>query len=153
MSAEQRKMMGSVTPVLAVVIVACTVWLSAAVNLMGIAFGSATLVTSLITQNAAFRRAVGLAPLPAIKPLPTKPTYEAPRASGNLRERLTNSLNDAKKGLGDQVSNFSGGAGTGFNASDQEKADRKRKDMLRQLEDTRKKQEREEFERKYKNRP
>lgn len=130
-----------------------TTFLSAAVNLMTVAVGASTLITAIVLNAAVVRRAVGLPPAPVAAAPATKATYEAPRAAGaaaapqaGLRERLTSSLDDMKKGVSEQMTNYTGQ----YSGTEQEKAERKRKDMLQKLEDMRKQQEREEFEKKYK---
>lgn len=137
-----------------------TTFLSAAVNLMTVALGGSTLLTALILNIPSIRRALGLPNGPvdeAVAPPPKTVQYEAPRAAtaaaaaetpgiAGLRERLTNSLDDMKKGVSESVSNYTGT----YSGTEQEKAERKRKEMIRKLEDMRKQQEREQFEQKYK---
>lgn len=129
-----------------------TTFLSAGVNLMTVALGASTLITAIVLNNALVRRTVGLPPH-AITPAaaPTQTTYEAPRGASDapepgLKERLNSSLNDMKKGMSDQISNYTGT----YSGTDEEKAAKKRKELMRRLEDTRKEQEREQFEKKYK---
>ena len=141
-------MLKTMTYVFGVVGFIGTTFLSAAVNLMTVALGAATLLTAIILNNAAVRRLVRL---PAHQETPpatvTKATYEAPRAAeAPLRERLNSNLNDMKKGLSDQLTNFTGT----YSGTDEEKAERKRKELMRKLEDTRKQQEKDHFEKKYK---
>ncbi|TWU70549.1 Flags: Precursor [Metarhizium rileyi] len=149
---SQKKMMKTMTYVFGVVGFIGTTFLSAAVNLMTVALGAATLITAVVLNNALVRRTVGLPPHPTTTSSASsqKPTYEAPRTAGTtepgLRERLNSSLNDMKKGMSDQITNYTGT----YSGTDEEKAARKRKELLRKLEDTRKQQEREEFEKKYK---
>lgn len=126
-----------------------TTFLSAAVNLMALSFGASTLITAAILNNHTIRKMIGLpTEIPGSTPKAIK--YEAPRPAteGNMRERLTANLNEMKKGVSDQVTNFTGS----YSGTETERADRKRKEMLRKLETTRKDQEREEFEKKYKGR-
>ena len=130
----------------------CTIFLSSAVNLMGASFAAATLIFSSIVNTIPVRSALGLPTVPPEDPN-KKVTYEAPRAadaasasSQGMRERLTASLNDAKKGFSDQMSNYTGT----YSSTEQEKAEKKRKELMRKLEENRKTQEREEFEKKYK---
>jgi YidC/Oxa1 family membrane protein insertase len=136
-----------------------TTFLSAAVNLMTVSLGASTLVTALILNIPSIRRALGL-PLGPADEAPAqqqqnKVQYEAPRAPesasssqgmAGLRERLTSSLDDMKKGVSESVSNYTGT----YSGTEQERAERKRKEMIRKLEDLRKQQEREQFEQKYK---
>lgn len=133
-----------------------TTFLSAAVNLMTVALGGSTLLTALILNISSIRRSLGL-PTGPVDEAPSaaapqkKIQYEAPRSEApglsGLRERLTTSLDDMKKGVSESVSNYTGT----YSGTDQEKAERKRKEMIRKLEDMRKQQEREQFELKYKN--
>ncbi|OAQ65167.1 OXA1-like protein [Pochonia chlamydosporia 170] len=149
---SQKKMLKTMTYVFGVVGFIGTTFLSAAVNLMTVALGASTLITAIVLNNALVRRTVGLPPHPTATPAPTtkQTTYEAPRAANTpepgLRERLNTSLNDMKKGMSDQITNYTGT----YSGTDEEKAERKRKELIRKLEDTRKQQERDEFERKYK---
>lgn len=128
-----------------------TSFLSAAVNLMAVALGAATLITAVVLNNAVVRRTVGLPPhVTQTSSAPQQVTYEAPRAANapeaGLRERLNTNLNDMKKGLSDQFSSYTGT----YSGTEEEKAEKKRKELMRKLEETRKRQEREEFEKKYK---
>lgn len=131
-----------------------TTFLSAAVNLMTVALGFSTLVTAVILNNPTVRRSFDLpmvADDAAPKTTAAAAQYEAPRAAPantGFRERMTSSLGDMKKGLTDQVNNYTGT----YSGSEQEKAERKRRELLRKLEDNRKQQERDEFEKKYKGR-
>ncbi|KID95545.1 OXA1-like protein, partial [Metarhizium majus ARSEF 297] len=148
---SQKKMLKTMTYVFGVVGFIGTTFLSAGVNLMTVALGASTLITAIVLNNALVRRTVGLPPHPtASSTAPQKTTYEAPRAANTpepgLRERLESSLNDMKKGMSDQITNYTGT----YSGTDEEKAERKRKELMRKLEDTRKQQEREEFEKKYK---
>lgn len=145
-------MLKTMTYVFGVVGFIGTTFLSAAVNLMTVALGASTLITAIVLNNALVRRTVGLPPHPTATPTPTtkQTTYEAPRAANTpepgLRERLNTSLNDMKKGMSDQITNYTGT----YSGTDEEKAERKRRELIRKLEETRKQQERDEFERKYK---
>lgn len=129
-----------------------TCFMSAAVNIMAAGLGACTLITAAILNSAVVRRRLGL---PTEVPTDTtaKPqgSYEAPRqpAPGlaGVRERLTANLDDVKKGLNQQMSNMTGSYGE----TEQERAEKKRKEMIKKLESTRRQQEREEFDRKYKN--
>lgn len=149
---QQRKMLKTMTYVFGVVGFVGTSFLSAAVNLMTVALGAATLITAVVLNNAVVRRTVGLPPHDATQTssAPRQATYEAPRAANapeaGLRERLNTNLNDMKKGLSDQFSNYTGT----YSGTEEEKAEKKRKELIRKLEETRKRQEREEFEKKYK---
>ncbi|KAG6018492.1 hypothetical protein E4U41_003867, partial [Claviceps citrina] len=157
MPEQQRKMLKTLTYVFGVGGFFATSFLSAAVNLMAVALGAATLLTTVVLNNALVRRYIGLPPHPAAPPSPSSPrysTYEAPRAAGStpaapvagLRERLNSNLNDVKKGLSEQISNYTGK----YSGTELDKAENKRKELIRRLEETRKQQERDEFERKYK---
>ncbi|KAH0497821.1 hypothetical protein TgHK011_005105 [Trichoderma gracile] len=155
---QQRKMLKPMMYIFGTVGFIGTTFLSAAVNLMTVSLGASTLVTALILNITSIRRALGLplgpadeAPLPAQQ---NKVQYEAPRAApessqgsmAGLRERLTSSLDDMKKGVSESVSNYTGT----YSGTEQERAERKRREMIRKLEDLRKQQEREQFEQKYK---
>ena len=122
-----------------------TTFLSAGVNLMMVSTGSATLLTAVVLNNETVRRVVGLPILPVqeVKYQPPRPT--APGISG-LKERLNNNLQDMKKGFSDQVTNYTGT----YSGTEQEKAEKKRKETMKKLEGMRKQLEREEFEKKYK---
>lgn len=146
---EQRKMMKPIMYVFGIGSFVATTFLSAAVNIMAATIGATTALSALILRSAAVRRRLGL-PVEAPRPPPSltpTPTYEAPRpAPASLRERLTRSLNDVKKGFTTQVESYTGT----YSGTLQEKAEQRRKDMLRKLEEIRKEQERQEFESKYK---
>lgn len=123
-----------------------TTFLSAGVNLMMVSTGSATLLTAVILNNDTVRNAVGL-PILQVE----QPAYQAPRPTtssgvGGLRERLSDNLNDMKKSVSDQVTNYTGS----YAGTEAERAEKKRKETMRKLEDMRKKLERDEFEKKYK---
>jgi YidC/Oxa1 family membrane protein insertase len=125
-----------------------TTFLSAGVNLMMVSTGSATLLTAVTLNNDTVRRAVGL-PILQVQ----APVYKAPRpptAPGitGLRQRLEHNLGDMKKGWSEQVSNYTGQhVGT-----DEERAEKKRKETLKKMEEMRKQMERDEFQKKYKGR-
>lgn len=151
---QQRKMLKPMMYIFGTVGFVGTTFLSAAVNLMTVALGASTLLTALILNIPSIRRSLGL-PVGPVDEAPAaapqkKMQYEAPRAEApglsGLRERLTTSLDDMKKGVSDSVSNYTGT----YSGTEQEKAERKRREMIRRLEDTRKQQEREQFELKYK---
>ncbi|KAG5930083.1 hypothetical protein E4U42_003092 [Claviceps africana] len=147
---NQWKMLKKLTYVFGAVGFIATSFLSAAVNLMAVALGAATLVTAIILNNAVVRHAVGLPPHAPPTPSPPQATYEAPRAAKapetNLRERLNTNLNDMKKGLSEQFSNYTGS----YTGTEEDKAEKRRRELIRKLEETRKQQERDEFEKKYK---
>ncbi|KAG5975343.1 hypothetical protein E4U55_007744 [Claviceps digitariae] len=166
----QRKMLKTMTYVFGVVGFVGTSFLSAGVNLMTLAVGFATLLTTTLIHNGVVRRAVGLPPTASLTTtpkqaayLPTQATYEAtpdsspadpssaadpsaPAPESSLRDRLNNNLNDMKKGFSEQVGNMTGT----YQETELEKAEKKRREIARKLEETRKQQEREEFEKKYK---
>ncbi|PTB69362.1 hypothetical protein BBK36DRAFT_1186882 [Trichoderma citrinoviride] len=154
---QQRKMLKPMMYIFGTVGFVGTTFLSAAVNLMTVSLGAATLLTALILNVPSIRRALGLPLGPADEApaagSPSKVQYEAPRTSttetpgmAGLRERLTSSLDDMKKGVSESVSNYTGT----YSGTEQERAERKRREMIRKLEDLRKQQEREQFEQKYK---
>ncbi|KAL3957157.1 hypothetical protein ACCO45_007735 [Purpureocillium lilacinum] len=147
----QRKMLKNMTYVFGVVGFVGTTFLSSAVNLMTVALGASTLLQSIILNIPAVRSIFNLPPAPAETPKTV--TYEAPRGAAaaapqGIRERMTSSLDDMKKGFSEQVTNYTGQ----YQGTEAEKAERKRKDLIRKLEETRKEQERDEFEKKYKGR-
>ncbi|KAH7264525.1 hypothetical protein FSOLCH5_009949 [Fusarium solani] len=144
--ASQKAMMKKMMWVFGTVGFIGTTFLSAGVNLMMVSTGSATLLTAVILNNETVRVALGL-PILEVE----KPKYEAPRATqssgvSGLRERLTDNLNDMKKGLSDQVNNYTGQ----YAGTEQERAEKKRREQMQKLEDMRRKLERDEFEKKYK---
>ncbi|KKP00953.1 preprotein translocase subunit YidC [Trichoderma harzianum] len=149
---QQRKMLKPMMYIFGTVGFIGTTFLSAAVNLMTVALGGSTLLTALILNIPSIRRSLGLPTGPADEAVAPPKTiqYEAPRTEApgmaGLRERLTNSLDDMKKGVSESVSNYTGT----YSGTEQEKAERKRRELIRQLETTRKQQEREQFELKYK---
>ncbi|KAM0433920.1 hypothetical protein ACHAPT_003864 [Fusarium lateritium] len=144
--ASQKAMMKKMMWVFGTVGFIGTTFLSAGVNLMMVSTGSATLLTAVILNNETVRLALGL-PILEVE----KPKYEPPRVTessgvSGLRERLTDNLNDMKKGLSDQVNNYTGQ----YAGTEQERAEKKRQEQMRKLEDMRRKLERDEFEKKYK---
>ncbi|KAJ4148486.1 hypothetical protein LMH87_002952 [Akanthomyces muscarius] len=184
MAEAQKKMMKPMAWALGGIGFLFTSFLTAGVNVMGLAFASATLLTSLILEIPALRQRFGLlmgpppspasaaksaasssaaaaSPIPAH--IPKGIRYEAPRggfSAANVRtttaeevvkpasftERVNTSFADAKQGMSQQLGSFGGR----FAASDAEKAERNRKELIKKLEDKRKQQERDEFSRKYK---
>lgn len=187
MAEAQKKMMKPMAWALGGIGFLFTSFLTAGVNVMGLAFASATLLTSLILEIPALRQRFGLlmgpppSPVSAAKAavsssssssaasssipahIPKGIRYEAPRgglSAANARatmaeevvkpatftERVNTSFADAKQGMSQQLGNFGGR----FAASDAEKAERNRKELIKKLEDKRKQQERDEFSRKYK---
>ncbi|KAL7945300.1 60Kd inner membrane domain-containing protein [Trichoderma barbatum] len=149
---QQRKMLKPMMYIFGTVGFVGTTFLSAAVNLMTVALGGSTLLTAIILNIPSIRRSLGLPNGPVDEAIAPKKTiqYEAPRSEApgmaGLRERLTTSLDDMKKGVSESVSNYTGQ----YSGTEQEKAERKRREMIRKLEDLRKQQEREQFEQKYK---
>lgn len=145
---QQKDMMKKMMWVFGTVGFIGTTFLSAGVNLMMVSTGSATLLTAVTLNNDTVRRAVGL-PILQVQ----APVYKAPRpptAPGitGLRQRLEHNLGDMKKGWSEQVSNYTGQhVGT-----DEERAEKKRKETLKKMEEMRKQMERDEFQKKYKGR-
>ncbi|RSL46832.1 hypothetical protein CEP51_015870 [Fusarium floridanum] len=144
--ASQKAMMKKMMWVFGTVGFIGTTFLSAGVNLMMVSTGSATLLTAVILNNETVRRSLGL-PILEVE----KPKYEAPRVTqstgiSGIRERLTDNLNDMKKGVSDQVNNYTGQ----YAGTEQERAEKKRREQMQKLEDMRRKLERDEFEKKYK---
>lgn len=136
--------------VLGPVMALATSFLSAGVNLMGVAFGAATLIQAAVLNIPSIRFMLGI-PTPKMQPPPgeipssANATYQAPRKLG-LQERLMEQLNESKKGLNTSVGNLTGR----YAPSEEEKAQKKRKEAIAKAEATRQKQEREEFLRKWK---
>ncbi|KJZ74514.1 hypothetical protein HIM_06110 [Hirsutella minnesotensis 3608] len=127
-----------------------TCYLSAALNLMTVALGGATLASTLVFAIPSVRRRFGLPMRANPSPMSVKATYEPPRsapAPTGIRERLSENLNGMKKSVSDSVSTYTGAITGG---SEQDRAERNRKDLIRRLEAKRKEQEREAFEQKYK---
>lgn len=122
-----------------------TTFLSAGVNLMMVTTGTATLATAIILNNETVRRAVSLPVLPV-----QKIEYQAPRPTSpgvaGLRERLTHNLDDMKKGFDEQISSYTGK----YAGTEEERAEKKRKENLRKIETMRKQLARDEWEKKYK---
>ncbi|KAJ3478724.1 hypothetical protein NLG97_g8496 [Lecanicillium saksenae] len=63
-----------------------------------------------------------------------------------MSQRLNSSLEDARQGMSQQLGSFGGR----FAASEAEKAERNRKELMQKMEDKRQQQERDEFNKKYK---
>ncbi|KAF7563155.1 hypothetical protein G7046_g986 [Stylonectria norvegica] len=143
--AQQKQMMKKMMYVFGTVGFACTTFLSAGVNLMMVSTGTATLLTALLLNNPAIRRAFGLPILQVHEVKYEAPRPVAPGISG-LKERLNNNLEDMKKGFNDSVTSYTGKAV----GSETDRAEKKRTETLRKLEDMRKQLEREQFDKKYK---
>ncbi|KAF4120725.1 YidC/Oxa1 family membrane protein insertase [Geosmithia morbida] len=163
---SQQGMVKMMKYILVPVMLFGTSFLSAAVNLMGVSFGFATLINTVILNNNAVRRSLGIPELHRAQKLPASiPTtalagsagsatsaqkliYEPPRPQQaiSLREQFSRQLDDARKAATEKMSNLTGQAGV----SAQDKAEKKRKEQLRNLEAKRRAQEREHFESKYK---
>ncbi|TQV90853.1 mitochondrial export translocase Oxa1 [Cordyceps javanica] len=184
MAEAQKKMMKPMTWALGGIGFLVTSFLTAGVNVMGLSFAGATLITTLILEIPLLRRKFGLLMGPPPSPasaaraasspaaaaaalssipahIPKGIRYEAPRGAArpaaritaeevakpqSLAERLNSSLNDAKQGMSQQLGSFGGRMA----ATDAEKAERNRKELMQKLEDKRQQQERDEFSRKYK---
>ena len=141
-----------------------TSFLSAGVNLMGVAFGATTLLTTALLNNNSFRRSFDIPPIdtrprevkvtlpenspPAPGSEPAVPTYEAPRQAQSFKQSISSSIQEAKKAVTDKMANASGSV----SQSAEEKAEKRRRELIRKLEDKRSQQERENFESKYKKR-
>ncbi|KEY68057.1 hypothetical protein S7711_06967 [Stachybotrys chartarum IBT 7711] len=155
---EQQAMMKSMTWVMGALGFSFTIFFSAAVNLMGVTVGASTVLTTLLLNNSAIRRSLGI-PERTI-PAPAAPSaevqelmYEAPRpppATGlaAMRERLSKQLGDAKKGLDNQMSSMTGV----YRGNEQDRAEKDRVQFLKKFEEERREKERLEFEQKYKSR-
>ena len=133
-----------------------TSYLSAGVNLMGTAFGAATLLTTSMMSVNSIRRVFGVPELlpPKKVAIPTTAAYEAPRAAPTapaytpqgMKERLSNNYDDLKKTVGDGMSNMTGQ----YRETETDKTERKRREMIKKLEDKRVEQEREHFNQRFK---
>ena len=154
-SESQKKMMNNLVWVMVPLMLVCTSWLSAGLNLMGAALAGATLVQQYILQIPSVRSALGIRQPPPSKPtLAPTPTpvssqdavYEAPRQSTSVREKLSSNLNEMRQGISESLEKFTGQA----RGSATEEAEKRRKQMIKKLEDTRAQQERDHFEKKYK---
>ena len=127
---------------------------SAAINLMGIAFAVSTLVQSAILNNLAIRRAMGLItePPPHLEPITLQAKSETssqpppPPGSQTLKQRFDKTVQNTKKSINDSMSSMPGMSGTDAKA----KAEQNRKKLLKELEDKRKNQRRDEWEKKFK---
>ncbi|KAM0671169.1 hypothetical protein ACQRIU_001564 [Beauveria bassiana] len=86
------------------------------------------------------------APRGAAVPPPKPTTAQEVAKPLSFAERVNSSFNDAKQGMSQQLGSFGGRMA----ATDAEKAERNRKELMQKLEDKRRQQEREEFSRKYK---
>ncbi|KAF7547134.1 hypothetical protein G7Z17_g7937 [Cylindrodendrum hubeiense] len=143
--ASQKAMMKKMMWVFGTVGFIGTTFLSAGVNLMMVSTGSATLLQAVVLNNASVRSLVGL-PILTVEEV----KYEAPRPTSpgitGLRERLTNNLGDMKKSVSDQVGSYTGN----YAGTEKERAEKKRKENMRKLEDMRKQLERDQFQKKYK---
>lgn len=186
MAEQQRNMMKPMVIAMGGIGFIVTTFLSAGVNLMGVAFGASTLLTTLVLEIRPLRRSLKLAmgppdaaPAPVAEEANAKAAaattingvqYHAPRVLAgkasstassavanaaaevdnpepkSIRERLTSSLNDAREGMSTQL----GSMGGRFAASEAEKAERNRNELMKKLEKTRQEQEREQFANKYK---
>jgi hypothetical protein len=83
--------------------------------------------------------------------VPTTASYQSPREAAppaGLRERLSEQLKGAQKGLNNQIGNMTGR----YVATEEDKAEQRRKESIARLEEKRRRQEREDFERRYKGR-
>lgn len=125
---------------------------SAAINLMSLCVGVATVTTSLALNNPRIRRLVDL-PARDVSPPPPAlvSSYEAPRSgatppASDLQARLSDNIETAKKKLNEQVSTLTGM----YAGSKEDRAEKNRRDLMRKLEQSRKDQQRLDFERKYK---
>ncbi|KAG6117638.1 hypothetical protein E4U13_000929 [Claviceps humidiphila] len=134
---------------------------SAAINLMAVSVGFTAVATSYLLNHPVIRRKVGLPPLSLFAPTPPGPTYQSPRSrssipdpnlnvtksdKGSIRERLNENIDDVKKGASSWVSNITGSSAM----TKSEQAEKKRMEIARKLESSRQKQEREEFEKRFK---
>lgn len=156
--AAQQKMMKVMMYGFGAIGFVVTAYMSAGINLMTAAFSTSTCISAVILNNNAVRRSLGLAGHEPVDSAaaPSTPTYQAPRAavaeaaadasSQGLRGRASGALKDLTSGLSEQISSVTGKHA----ATEEEKASKKRRELMKKLEQTRKTQEREEFDRKYK---
>lgn len=137
-----------------------TAYLSAAVNLMGLAFGGATLFTTLLLNNAAVRARLGIPPLDIQKPDTSKISYTAPRgvitpeAAGEAgkapkvdsswKTSIQDTVKYAKEKLDSSTQNLPG------QGQMEDRAERKRRDNLKKKEGERRDQQKAAFNEKYK---
>lgn len=149
-----KKMVYVLTPVMLI----GTAYLSAAVNLMGLAFGGATLVTTLLLNNPTVRASFGIPPLEKPKLTSSDLSYTAPRgvitpeAAGEAgkqpkpeaswKQSIQDSIKYAKGKLDEQKLPGQG--------SMEDRAERRRRDNLKKKEEDRREQQRAAFEAKYK---
>ncbi|KAG6055702.1 hypothetical protein E4U17_002793 [Claviceps sp. LM77 group G4] len=134
---------------------------SAAINLMAVSVGFTAVITTYLLNHPAIRRTLGLPSLSVFAPTTKGPTYQSPRSSrstpdmnlnvnksdkGSIRERLTDNIDDMKKGASSWMTSMTGRVAM----TKSEQAEQKRKEIARKLESTRQEQEREEFERRFK---
>lgn len=156
---SQSDMANKMVYVLGPVMLIGTSFLSAAVNLMGLAFGAATLATTLLLNTASVRRFMGIPPLQ--KPQAPKLSYSAPRGvitaeaageAGKLppkppaswKQSIQDSVNYAKEALDKQTQKLPG------QGNMEDRAERRRREELKRKEDERRNQERAAFDAKYK---
>lgn len=144
--------MGKMKWILAPVMLVCTSWLSAAVNLMGVTLAAATFATQALLQVTGIRRALNIPlmkpPKPAT-PAPVSPQdaiYEAPRQATSVREKLSSNITEMRQGISEGLEKLTGQA----RGTAQEEAEKKRRQTIKRLEETRAQQERDHFEQKYK---
>jgi hypothetical protein len=141
-------MLKTMSYVLVPVMLIATSFLSAAINLMGVTVAAFTMITGRILLNNKFRAAMGIPPVvpPAPKPV-EQLSYEAPRQQpATIREKLTDNLEDVKKGFSESVTKMTGSV----RGTDKDRAERQRKESIQKLEDKRADEERRLFEEKYK---
>ncbi|RCI11388.1 hypothetical protein L249_7649 [Ophiocordyceps polyrhachis-furcata BCC 54312] len=148
-SASQFKNMKPVMYIMGSVGLVVTTFLSSAVNLMGATMGAGTLLTSVFFNLASVRRLLKLPPTTTTTATTPKRniTYEAPRPA-TFRRRVTDSLNDVRKGFADQITSLTGSASASPSAEDS--ARNQRRAMLRKAEEARTRLREEEFQRKWK---
>ncbi|KAG6188042.1 hypothetical protein E4U36_007276 [Claviceps purpurea] len=160
--AAQQKLLNTMKYVFGAFGLLIASFFSAAINLMAVSVGFTAVVTTYLLNHPVIRRKLGLPSLSIFAPTTTTgPTYQSPRSSistpdmnlnviksdkGSIRERLTDNIDDMKKGASSWMTNLTGRAAM----TKSEQAEQKRKEIARKLESTRQQQEREEFEKKFK---
>ncbi|KAG5947117.1 hypothetical protein E4U59_002097 [Claviceps monticola] len=159
--AAQQKLLNTMKYVFGAFGLLIASFFSAAINLMAVSVGFTAVITTYLLNHPVIRHKVGLPPLSIFAPITTGPTYQSPRSSssspdmnlnvnksdkGSIRERLTDNIDDMKKGASSWMTTMTGRAAM----TKSEQAEQKRKEIARKLESTRQQQEREEFEKKFK---
>lgn len=141
-------MLGKMKWVIGPIMLIGTSFLSSAVNLMGLSLAAATFVSQALLNSPSVRKALGIPLNPEPKAPAVAPglSYEAPRQPQSMREKLEENLGEMKKGFNDSISKVTGQV----SGSAEDQAAKKRKDLIKKLEEKRQQQEKDHFEQKYK---